>query len=121
MKTIYEYICHGVRSLFRFYQHPYNKLWDEKLKWYLDGGEVLPRFGRYANGYCSTKVTKEGRTITVWIANKFFSYGSLYQDGLPEYRPSIKAMLLLNKRCQAYVDMVGATKLREDNKSYEDL
>ena len=121
MNKIYEYICHGVRSLLGAYLRPYNRLWDEKLKWYLDGGEVIPRFNSNIRKYCTAAITKEGKTIEVWIANKFYSYGYLYKRGLPEYRPSIKAMLLLDKRCQAYIDMVEAIKLREDNKSYEEL
>ena len=121
MKTIYEYICHGVRSLSGAYLRPYNRLWDEKLKWYLDGGEVLPKWNGCSYKYLTATITKGDKSIVVWVSHRFFSYGNLYQDNLPEYRPSIKTMLLLDKRCQAYIDMVDANKLREDNKSYEEL
>ena len=121
MNTIYEYICHGVRSLSGAYLRPYNRLWDEKLKWYLDGGEVLPKWNGCSYKYLTATITKGDKSIVVWVSHRFFTYGNLYQDNLPEYRPSIKTMLLLDKRCQAYIDMVDANKLREDNKSYEEL
>ena len=118
---IYQYFCHGMRRLFRFHQFPYNKSWDEKLRWYLDGGEVVPKYNNLSDKYLIATITKGDKSIVVWIGHKFFRYGDLYQDGLPSYRPSIKAMLLLDKRCQVYIDMVSADKLREDNKSYEGL
>ena len=87
----------------------------------MDGGEVLPKWNGCSYKYLTATITKGDKSIVVWIGHRFFSYGNLYQNNLPEYRPSIKAMLLLDKRCQDYIAMVGATKLREDNKSYEDL
>ena len=118
---IYKYIGHCLRTITGFYQRPYNKLWDEKLKWYLDGGEVLPELNTISSGYLTSTITKEGKTITVWTGNKYYSYGNLYQEGMEEYRPSFETMLQLDERVSAWIAVVEADKDRKTKQAYEEL
>ena len=70
------------------FQQPYSKAWDEKLNKLLDNPKDIKIEG---------KCTVRFGDITVWVGNKYYSYGHPYSCRRPEVRPSIKTMIRLSK------------------------
>ena len=70
------------------FQKPYSRAWDEKLNQLLDNPEDIKIL-------CA--LTINFGDITVWVGNKYYSYGHPYNCRRPEVRPSIKTMIRLSK------------------------
>ncbi|MGL4769474.1 MAG: hypothetical protein ACRC2I_01070 [Plesiomonas shigelloides] len=90
--------------------HSFNAQWDRALRMLMTKGEVI-ELTRY-----TIEIALEGISYSVWIGNKYSSYGNLYKkkigDGewieTPEcvqYRPSRSTMLKLSLLVQDYKDI----------------
>lgn len=70
---------------------PYCAVWDEKLNSLIDTHEgstlLVVRYGA---------VLRIG-DVDVWVANRPYAFGNLYQSGFPKRYPSIKTLIRLDR------------------------
>ncbi len=84
-----------------FYHQKFNKGWNKELKGLLSSDYELKQ-NLINDEYLTINFYKDDKTYQVWIGNKQYSYGHLYQiDGTYthkklQYRPSIWTMMKLS-------------------------
>lgn len=94
--TLKDYAFHALRSVFCDYQQPFNTQWDERLQQVLDTGELL------SVGEHLATFSHDGDVLSIWIANRWYSYAHLYQlngEAIPrgmEVRPRFSTMRRLH-------------------------
>ena len=100
MKTLKLYMSWAYSTLFGvLYEYEYCSVWDNKLNELIDRGDC-------SLGYKTLKFSN----TEVWLANKFYSYGYIYNSDITPRRPSIKTMFRLHNI---------HTKLLNDSKKIE--
>lgn len=106
------------------FHHSFNAQWDRALRMLMANGTVI----RLCNA--TLEVELDGVVYSVWIANKYYSYGYLYEKKIGDgewiktppcikYRPSRSTMLKLSLLVQDYKDILHNEHYgNEDAKRY---
>lgn len=92
------------------FNHSFNAQWDRALRMLMANGTVI----RLCDA--TLEVELDGVVYSVWIANKYYSYGNLYKKKIGsgewiktpaciQYRPSRSTMLKLSLLVQDYKDI----------------
>lgn len=90
-----EFIKHIANTVFGMYQEPFSEKWDLELNEIMDTGRVIQ------TSDCTITYMHKGNAITVWAANKWYSFGHLVRVNGKEVgkkfqsRPRFKTMLKL--------------------------
>ncbi|ECR7610263.1 hypothetical protein F2C03_06850 [Salmonella enterica] len=74
----FDYLCHAANTLFGMYAHKYSTEWDAKLSYLLDNAGSWDSV-EISTSKCCLKIAYRGVAYHVWIENRWYAYGSLYE------------------------------------------
>lgn len=92
-KNILDVMQCGVNWLFRIYQRPYLKEWDDYLNYLIDECGVVEECS------CTITFNDNGENVKVWKENKYYAYGHQFKSlsgEAYEFRPSFRTMIKLS-------------------------
>jgi len=94
LKKIGEKIFFIINPSFWFMNYGYSKEWDVTLNFLLDNSELL----FYDFSYGTIDFKWKEKTISVWVNNYPYAYGTQYKKGIDRnYRPSRHTILKLSR------------------------
>lgn len=102
---VFDYLCHIVNTISGMYFYKFSDEWDKRLSALLDDEKNWLSVG---GNSCVLQVTTEGHTLSVWVANRWYSFGYLCElDGRhieSQYavRPRFRTMRRLHNIAQRY-------------------
>lgn len=96
MQIIIDYLCHVFNTIFRLYQQPFLKEWDDMLNDILDKGLIMEV------NELTIKFNYEGEIYLIWVGNRWYAYGYIHLIGdeyikrNQKFRPRFRTMRRLH-------------------------
>lgn len=102
---VFDYLCHICNTICGMYFYKFSDAWDKRLSAILDDEANWVDVG---GSSCVLNISTEEHTLSVWVANRWYSYGYLCElDGKhienPEVvRPRFRTMRRLHRVAERY-------------------